>query len=124
TDQRTMRPVRRCLLLRSILGVKRTCLVAPHMSAFDPKRTSPLNKSASDWHEHKQSVELALSVNGDVHASLLDCRTHNYRCSQIRGVQDQSWANDGQAWRTLSNEGRKPQNARRWSLESRACCGD
>ena len=26
-------------LLRSLLGVKRTCLVAAHMSAFDPKRT-------------------------------------------------------------------------------------
>jgi hypothetical protein len=29
-----------CLLLRSLLGVKRTSLVALHMSAFDPKRTS------------------------------------------------------------------------------------
>ena len=28
-----------CPLLRSLLGVKRTCLLAPHMSAFDPKRT-------------------------------------------------------------------------------------
>jgi uncharacterized protein len=28
-----------CLLLRSLLGVKRTCLFALHMSAFDPKRT-------------------------------------------------------------------------------------
>ena len=27
-------------LLRSLLGVKRTCLFAPHMSANDPKRTS------------------------------------------------------------------------------------
>jgi hypothetical protein len=27
------------LLLRSLLGVKRTCLFALHMSAFDPKRT-------------------------------------------------------------------------------------
>ena len=23
----------------SLLGAKRTCLIAPHMSAFDPKRT-------------------------------------------------------------------------------------
>src|SRR5215475_63807 len=30
----------RCLLSRSLLGVKRTCRVALHMSAFDPKRTS------------------------------------------------------------------------------------
>ena len=29
-----------CLLSRSLLGVKRTCLFALHMSAFDPKRTS------------------------------------------------------------------------------------
>src|SRR4029434_10916512 len=27
-------------LLRSLLGLKRTLLIAPHMSAFDPKRTS------------------------------------------------------------------------------------
>src|SRR5262245_58524449 len=31
---------RGCLLLRSLLGVKRTCHFAPHMSACDPKRTS------------------------------------------------------------------------------------
>ena len=29
-----------CLLSWSLLGVKRTCLFALHMSAFDPKRTS------------------------------------------------------------------------------------
>jgi hypothetical protein len=29
----------RCLLSRSLLGVKRTCLIAAHMSAYDPKRT-------------------------------------------------------------------------------------
>jgi hypothetical protein len=28
-----------CLLLRSLLGVKRTWVGALHMSAFDPKRT-------------------------------------------------------------------------------------
>jgi hypothetical protein len=28
-------------LLQLQLGVKRTCLVAPHMSAYDPKRTCP-----------------------------------------------------------------------------------
>src|SRR5262249_46876686 len=28
-----------CLLSRSLLGVKRTWLIAAHMSAFDPKRT-------------------------------------------------------------------------------------
>jgi hypothetical protein len=31
-------------LSRSLLGVKRTWLVAAHMSAFDPKRTCGLNK--------------------------------------------------------------------------------
>jgi hypothetical protein len=30
----------RCLLLRSLLGVKRTWGSALHMSAYDPKRTS------------------------------------------------------------------------------------
>jgi hypothetical protein len=29
-----------CPLLRSLLGVKRTCLFAMYMSAYDPKRTS------------------------------------------------------------------------------------
>src|SRR6186713_3165208 len=29
-----------CLLLRSLLGVKRTSHFAAHMSAYDPKRTS------------------------------------------------------------------------------------
>src|SRR5215475_1224277 len=29
-----------CLLSRSLLGVKRTLAFAPHMSAYDPKRTS------------------------------------------------------------------------------------
>src|SRR5215471_2890602 len=36
-----------CLLLRSLLGVKRTSLFAAHMSAFGPKRTwacAPLKK--------------------------------------------------------------------------------
>jgi len=29
-----------CPLFRSLLGVKRTWVIAAHMSAFDPKRTS------------------------------------------------------------------------------------
>jgi hypothetical protein len=33
-------------LLRSLSGVKRTSLIAPHMSAYDPKRTS--TAAASD----------------------------------------------------------------------------
>ena len=39
-DQRNMRPMRGCPLWRSLLGVKRTSLIAAHMSASDPKRTS------------------------------------------------------------------------------------
>ena len=35
-------PIAECLLLRSLLGVKRTCLFAAQMSAYDPKRTSVL----------------------------------------------------------------------------------
>ena len=34
------RPSGVCPLLRSLLGVKRTCRFALHMSAYDPKRTS------------------------------------------------------------------------------------
>jgi hypothetical protein len=33
------RGAQQCPLLRSLLGVKRTCLIAAQMSAFDPKRT-------------------------------------------------------------------------------------
>jgi hypothetical protein len=33
-------------LSRSLLGVKRTWLVAAHMSAFDPKRTSAHHETA------------------------------------------------------------------------------
>src|SRR5262245_8523874 len=33
-----------CLLLRSLLGAKRTWPVALHMSAFDPKRTLTLSR--------------------------------------------------------------------------------
>src|SRR5262245_53253067 len=41
-------------LLRSLLGVKRTCLFAAHMSAFDPKRTS--------CHGTKARIFLGLSI--------------------------------------------------------------
>src|SRR5262249_27512470 len=33
-----------CLLLRSLLGAKRTWAGAVHMSAYDPKRTSPVER--------------------------------------------------------------------------------
>ena len=37
-----------CPLSRLLLGVKRTWLVAMHMSAFDPKRTSPTSIMSGD----------------------------------------------------------------------------
>ena len=36
-----------CLLSRSLSGEKRTYLFAPHMSAFDPKRTSEWTKTVT-----------------------------------------------------------------------------
>ena len=39
-------------LLRSLLGAKRTCLFALHMSAFDPKRTSLLPKNRPSVASH------------------------------------------------------------------------
>src|SRR5262245_37011531 len=36
-----------CLLLRSLLGVKRTWRFAAHMSAYDPKRTSDANPTSA-----------------------------------------------------------------------------
>ena len=50
-----MGPLRRCRLLRSQLGVKRTYLFALHMSAYDPKRTSlppdPFQNTGPDWYD-------------------------------------------------------------------------
>src|SRR5262245_53613813 len=37
--EKTVLTIGRCPLLWSLLGAKRTWLIAPHMSAFDPKRT-------------------------------------------------------------------------------------
>src|SRR5262249_46037284 len=45
-------------LSRSLLGVKRTCLFAPHMSAFDPKRTSDTHSTARD----RQSVAVVAPI--------------------------------------------------------------
>src|SRR5262249_30020214 len=42
----------RCLLFRSLLGVKRTWAVAPHMSASDPKRTLALDLAIIRWGTH------------------------------------------------------------------------
>jgi hypothetical protein len=60
-------PQGRCLLSRSLLGVKRTWLVAAHMSASDPKRTlanrcliSPLPSNVIVWC-------LVLSLRGGGH---------------------------------------------------------
>ena len=69
--------------LMSLSGVKRTCLLALHMSAFDPKRTSGANTSHpvvalvhgyfSDFFTKRL---LALGLN----------RAHNFRGSgDVRG---------------------------------------
>src|SRR5262245_34179230 len=47
-----------CLLSRLLLGVKRTCFVALHMSASDPKRTlAPfLSKRKNCYHRDRSSL--------------------------------------------------------------------
>src|SRR5262245_189308 len=55
-----------CPLSRSLLGLKRTCLVALHMSAYDPKRTSAsaLHMSAKKKFDVvKRETEIALALN-------------------------------------------------------------
>jgi putative tryptophan/tyrosine transport system substrate-binding protein len=52
----------RCLLLRSLLGAKRTWVDALHMSAFDPKRTSPPQSDRLS----KTGVVLCLTAEGYV----------------------------------------------------------
>ena len=42
----SVRPLRRCRLFRSQSGVEQTCRFAPHMSAYDPKRTSQDHREA------------------------------------------------------------------------------
>src|SRR6185503_14754739 len=51
-----------CLLLRSLLGVKRTSLVAVRMSANDPKRTSPLSEHLQQLLRSNRS---SLGVNNE-----------------------------------------------------------
>src|SRR6516165_665578 len=45
-------PVCESPLSRSLLGVKRTCLSALHMSAFDPKRTSAVQNPCIAADDH------------------------------------------------------------------------
>jgi hypothetical protein len=47
--------MRRCRLLRSLSGVKRTCRFAPHMSANDPKRTVQSARSQIGTRDMRQS---------------------------------------------------------------------
>src|SRR5215831_17524855 len=55
-----------CLLSRSLLGVKRTWLIAAHMSAFDPKRTSRF-PSKSGLREMKVALcESDLAMHDDI----------------------------------------------------------
>ena len=55
-----------CPLLRSLLGVKRTCRFALQMSAYDPKRTSVEQQigGTARWliTLNRKSVELVLLV--------------------------------------------------------------
>ena len=54
-------------LLRSLLGIKRTWLVAAHMSAFDPKRTWQCFSSAVTKGCHAVlRLHLQLSINKEV----------------------------------------------------------
>src|SRR5215470_6331397 len=54
----------RCPLSRSLLGVKRTCLFALHMSAFDPKRT---------WRLHCKNVSLWENLFPNIGGPFCDC---------------------------------------------------
>ena len=51
-----MGPLRRCRLLRSQLGVKRTYLFALHMSAYDPKRTWPFQSHGRDCYDARPGL--------------------------------------------------------------------
>ena len=49
-------------LSRSLLGVKRTWLFAPHMSAYDPKRTSTSSLKVVHFEQTHRPDRLTLSV--------------------------------------------------------------
>src|SRR5262252_9318369 len=57
------------LLSRSLLGVKQTCRIALHMSAFDPKRTS----------QHTRPTSLRKSVDGNLRDELIDLPARSTR---------------------------------------------
>src|SRR5215831_6926721 len=64
-----------CLLLRSLLGVKRTWVGALHMSAIDPKRTCPSALQMSAFGGKADMTCLLLSraaqIFGDVEAVIV-----------------------------------------------------
>src|SRR5262245_32007812 len=73
-------------LSRSLSGAKRTCLLAPHMSAFDPKRTSCRGAKYQNLHtidlrhkppggEMQRRSESVQRVKGSKDAQAIDCRS-------------------------------------------------
>src|SRR4249919_3545573 len=61
-DERSMRPARRCRLLRSQSGAKRTWRLHREMSAFDPKRTSEGSHRMSAWCPKGQFISRRVDV--------------------------------------------------------------
>src|SRR5262249_53307279 len=66
-----------CLLLRSLLGVKRTCSFALHMSAYDPKRTSSklscrsYNTVACERTKARRMDKTALFTDGEAYERMM-----------------------------------------------------
>src|SRR5262245_1254684 len=63
-----------CLLFRSLLGVKRTSSVAPHMSASDPKRTSVGSRATPSRVFAQIATITSLSLGGEHEAA----RVHQF----------------------------------------------
>src|SRR5262249_40172159 len=72
-----------CLLLRSLLGVKQTCVAALHESAFDPKRTLMLQN-------HLSECSLSVCSFSTIRCPILTVRDDDeaarvHHASQLRG---------------------------------------
>ena len=82
-----------CLLSRSLSGAKRTYLFAPHMSAFDPKRTSlhaPPLASATRLSAPAGPIDWASAIDGTAasrFAVFADCLI-SHRCHNARPKND------------------------------------
>ena len=82
-----------CLLSRSLSGAKRTYLFAPHMSAFDPKRTSlhaPPLASATRLSAPAGPIDWASTIDGTAasrFAVFADCLI-SHRCNNARPKND------------------------------------